>query len=130
MDGVGRADPAPKKEVSAVAPPPKKTFTVAPEKRSAKEDGVDTAITGNSARDGCVQLIYNGLAFMSEEPPDDILTVARRVEQAAYEAHGNDVSNDYKSKMRSLHLNLKMKPNVGLRRAVFSGAIAPGRSWG
>lgn len=40
---------------------------VPPEKRDADTDGVDVNKTGDKARDGCVKLMYNGLAFMSEE---------------------------------------------------------------
>ena len=124
----GTSSPAPKKE--AVPPPPTsapKKYSVAPEKRNAKEDGVDTALTNNSTRDGCIQLIYNGLAFMSEEAPSDILAVSRSVEQAAYTVYAPETSATYKQKMRSLHLNLKMKHNAALRRDVFSGAIEPDR---
>jgi transcription elongation factor S-II len=37
--------------------------------RNAKKDGMEEAVklTGDSARDGCLTLIYNGLAFMSDE---------------------------------------------------------------
>ncbi len=120
--GSGRNSPAPKKEVAA----PKK-FSVAPDKRNVKADGVDTAVTKDSARDGCITLIYNGLAFMSEEAPSDILSVSRAIELAAYEAHGSETSGTYKQKMRSLHLNLKMKQNSTLRRDVFNGSIDPKR---
>lgn len=122
----GTSSPAPPSSVKkeSVTSAPKKT-TVAPEKRNAKEDGVDTAITGNSTRDGCVQLIYNGLAFMSSEAPDEILSVSRDVEAAAFELYNSNTSADYKLKMRSLHLNLKMKQNIALRRNVFSREIPP-----
>ena len=40
---------------------------VDPEKRNSKADEVETAVTGNQTRDGCVKLMYDGLAFMSEE---------------------------------------------------------------
>ena len=118
------SSPAPKKE--AVAPPPKK-YSVAPEKRNAKEDGVDTAVTGNGTRDGCITLIYNGLAFMSEEAPSDILAVSRQVELAAFNAYQSETSQTYKQKIRSLHLNLKMKQNAALRQKVFSGEYEPKR---
>lgn len=118
----GTSSPAPKKEAVAAAP---KKYSVAPEKRNAKEDGVDTKVTGNATRDGCLQLIYNGLSFMSEEAPADILDVARDVEQAAYNAYKPETSATYKSKMRSLHLNLKMKNSTALRRDVFSRTIPP-----
>lgn len=118
--------PAPKKEVLAPPPAPKK-FSVAPEKRNAKEDGVDTALTGNPTRDGSITLIYNGLAFMSEEAPADILAVSKSVEAAAFELYQPETSTTYKQKMRSLHLNLKMKQNAELRKDVFSRAIEPKR---
>ena len=60
--------------MSSPAPPPppavkKETrkSTVDPAKRNSTSDGVKTAVTGNQTRDGCVKLIYDGLAFMSEE---------------------------------------------------------------
>jgi transcription elongation factor S-II len=50
------------------APEKKKTKSlVSKEKRCAKEDKVNTAVTGNPTRDNCVRLMYDGLAFMSEE---------------------------------------------------------------
>jgi len=120
----GTASPAPKKE--SIAPPPKK-FSVAPEKRTAKDDGVDTSVTGNQTRNGCVLLMYNGLCFMSESAPDDILGVARAVEVAAYNAYQPETSQTYKAKMRSLFSNLKMKDNATLREGVFNGSISPER---
>ncbi len=116
------SSPAPKKEAVAAAP---KKYSVAPEKRNAKEDGVNTKITGNATRDGCLQLIYNGLSFMSEEAPGEILDVAKDVEQAAYDAYKPETSATYKAKMRSLHLNLKMKTSAPLRKDVFSRTISP-----
>jgi transcription elongation factor S-II len=37
------------------------------EKRNSKTDGVNWKVTGNPTRDNCVKLMYDGLAFMSEE---------------------------------------------------------------
>lgn len=56
----GTSSPAPVKKES-------RKSTVEPEKRNTKTDGVNSDITGNQTRDGCVTLMYNGLAFMSEE---------------------------------------------------------------
>lgn len=84
---VGKASPAPAKAGSKDSPAaakgspastpngpgtPVKTnardkSTVPPDQRSAKADKVDTAQTGNAIRDGCLKLMYDGLAFMSEE---------------------------------------------------------------
>lgn len=99
--------------------------TVPPEKRDFKLDDVDTKVTGDAVRDGCIGLIYNGLAYLSPEAPDEILAVARSVEVAGFEAHKSETSAAYKSKMRSLFQNLKMKGNADLRRDVFTGAIQP-----
>jgi len=96
---------------------------VALEKRTAKTDEVDTKVTGNPTRDGCIELIYNGLAFLSTEVPDDVMQVARTVELAAFDAHEGETSAAYKQKLRSLFMNLKMKENGELRRDVFSGKI-------
>ncbi|KAF2164112.1 hypothetical protein M409DRAFT_25458 [Zasmidium cellare ATCC 36951] len=110
-----------KKEVSL------RKSTVAPEKRNTKEDAVDHQVTGNPVRDGCLKLMYDGIAFMSEESPDAVLDVARKVEVAAFEHYKNDTSAEYKQKIRSLFQNLKMKGNTLLRRDVFSMKITPTR---
>lgn len=124
----GTASPAPKKEsVSAPPPPTPKKFSVPPEKRNAKDDGVNTDLTGNTVRNGCLQLMYNGLCFMSTAPPEEILTVARAVELAAFNDHKAETSQAYKTKVRSLFSNLKMKDNSSLREGVFEGKISPER---
>ena len=126
--GKGTESPAPAKKESAPAPvaaAPKKVSNVPPEKRNSKEDGVETAVTGNATRDGCLQLMYNGLCFMSTASPDDILAVARSVELAAFNAYQPETSSTYKTKMRSLFSNLKMKDNTTLREGVLSGEIKP-----
>lgn len=50
---------------------------VPPEKRNAKADGVDTRKTGNDTRDMSVKLLYDGLAFMSEQRKSFFLAIAR-----------------------------------------------------
>lgn len=125
----GTSSPAPtkpaemKKEPAASA----RRSKVPPEKRTFTADEVDTHLTGDTARDGCIGLIYNGLAFLSTESPDDVLVVAKSVEAAAFEVHSYKTSPGYKSKMRSLFQNLKMKGNTQLRRDVYSGKIPPKR---
>lgn len=57
----GTASPAP------AATPSKKKHSVAPEKRNHKTDNVKYQVTGEDSRDNCVRLMYDGLAFMSEE---------------------------------------------------------------
>jgi len=60
----GTSSPAP--PAAAVKKEPKKS-TADPAKRNSVVDGVSTAVTGNQTRDACVKLMYDGLAFMSEE---------------------------------------------------------------
>ena len=59
----GASSPAP----SPVANKPKQKHTVPPEKRNAKMDKVDTNLTNSATRNSCLKLMYDGLAFMSEE---------------------------------------------------------------
>ncbi|KAF2155822.1 transcription elongation factor S-II family protein [Myriangium duriaei CBS 260.36] len=98
-----------------------------PEKRNVTTDGVKYEVTGNATRDACVKLMYDGLAFMSEEASEDIFKVARNVELAAYDKYQPETSSEYKTRLRSLFQNLKNKSNPGLRADVFSGAIEPAR---
>ncbi|KAK4897708.1 transcription elongation factor TFIIS [Elasticomyces elasticus] len=113
-----------KKESATAA---QRKSTVAPEKRTFTTDEVNTKVTHDPARDSCVGLMYNGLAYLSSASPDSILPVARQVEIACFEVHGGLVTADYKSKMRSLFQNLKMKGNTALRKGVLDGEIEPKR---
>jgi len=73
--GGARAKPAGANSTSSPAPasgtaspaPTKKKHNVAPEKRNHKTDNVKYKVTGIEARDNCVRLMYDGLAYMSEE---------------------------------------------------------------
>lgn len=65
----GTASPAPAPSGTASPAPSKaavKKHDVAPDKRNHKTDKVNYQVTGNDARDQCVRLMYDGLAFMSE----------------------------------------------------------------
>ncbi|OCK83858.1 transcription elongation factor-like protein s-ii [Lepidopterella palustris CBS 459.81] len=123
----GTASPAP---AAAPSPAPSKTkakHNVAPENRNHKTDKVEWKLTGNDIRDNCVRLMYDGLAHMSEELPDEVLRTAREVELAAYNTYQSETSDQYKTKLRSLYQNLKNKSNPQLRKRVLSGEIAPNR---
>nr|OQO16274.1 hypothetical protein B0A51_13914 [Rachicladosporium sp. CCFEE 5018] len=119
----GVSSPAPQKSEATAVKKESRKSTVDPAKRNSKEDGVSTAVTGNQTRDSCVKLMYDGLAFMSEEGPDEIMAVARSVELAAYNKLQPETSTEYKAKMRSLFQNLKVKGNSDLRQTVFNGSI-------
>ncbi|KAL6715784.1 transcription elongation factor TFIIS [Lecanora helva] len=130
------SSPAGKKSPNGTASPvpnhtsngtPKPKLTVAPAERDWKKDKVDTARTNQAQRDGCIGLIYNGLAFMSTAPPSEILQKAVAVEAAGFSKHGPETNAGYSTKMRSLFMNLKSKTNPELRVKVLQGEIAPDR---
>jgi len=64
----GTASPAPPPSGTASPAPvqQKKKHDVAPDKRNHKTDKVKYQVTGHESRDGCVRLMYDGLAFMSD----------------------------------------------------------------
>jgi len=93
--------------------------------RSAKTDGVQTdGVTGDKTRDKCVELIYDALASDSGAPPDQILNRAKGIESNVLALFNRNTTQAYKSKIRSLFVNLKDKNNPGLRENVVSGDIS------
>ena len=121
----GTSSPAPPTKSESKPDASKRQSKVDPEKRNTQADGIDTSVTGDKARDGCVKLMYDGLAFLSDESPDTVLEVARSVEAAAYDYFKQETNADYRQKMRSLFQNLKMKGNIVLRSDVLNGKIEP-----
>jgi transcription elongation factor S-II len=95
-------------------------------KRRWETDKVDTKRTGVPSRDACIGLIYNGLAFMSDANPVQVIAKAMEVEKAAYELFNGD-NADYRAKLRSLFQNLKNKDNRELSIQVLSGDILPAK---
>jgi len=108
----------------AVAPSTAKWTGDNPENRKYQTDNVDVNRTGDEARDNCIALLYNGLAYRSTEPPAAVLVKAVAVEHAAFAAY-NGATPQYKTKLRSLFQNLKNKTNPALGRRVLSGEITP-----
>lgn len=109
------------------APASKTAFTGDPENRRYDTDGVDTNRTESKVRNGCIGLIYNGLAYRSTESSAEVIARAVAVESAAFKLFKEEESADYKKKIRSLFSNLKNKANKELRRGVLSGDIAADR---
>lgn len=107
---------------SSPAPSEVKAFTGDKSKRKWEVEKVDTKRTGVPTRDACIGLIYNGLAFMSEESSASIIVKAMDVEQAAFDAFKGDTP-EYRSKLRSLFQNLKNASNRSLGPRVLSGEI-------
>ncbi|KAF2797622.1 transcription elongation factor S-II [Melanomma pulvis-pyrius CBS 109.77] len=125
-NGASTASPAPPSGTQSPAPT-KRKHNVDPEKRSHKTDKVDYHVTGQEARDQCVRLMYDGLAFMTDELPEDVLAIAKSVELAAWANADSKNNEGYRSKIRSLFQNLKNKSNPDLRKGVLSGEITPNR---
>lgn len=121
----GTNSPAPQSKPEAKKE--QRVSKISPDQRNTKADGVDYAVTTDAARNGCIKLMYDGIAYMSDESPDAVFDVARKVEVAAYEHFKNTTSTAYKAKMRSLYQNLKMKDNTLLRKDVFTMKITPKR---
>ncbi|KAL4254159.1 Transcription elongation factor [Abortiporus biennis] len=90
--------------------------------RTAKSDGVKINFTGDNTRDKCAELIYDALASDSGAPSDLIITRAKAIESAVLSDNGGTTAA-YKSRIRSLFVNLKDKNNPGLRESVVSGDL-------
>ncbi|EPE24522.1 Elongation factor TFIIS 2 [Glarea lozoyensis ATCC 20868] len=118
----------PKAEATSSPAPASKgdKYTGDVSKRRWETDKVDTKRTGVPTRDACIGLIYNGLAFMSDASPTQVIAKAMEVEKAAYESHKGD-NSDYRAKLRSLFQNLKNKDNRELGIQVLSGDILPSK---
>jgi transcription elongation factor S-II len=118
-----------KNGTASPAPSEKPQLSVPPDKRTNKTDKIDLKkCTGDTTRDSCVGLMYDGLAFMnSTDQSAFILRKATAVEQAVYDANKRSTSTDYKNKIRSLFQNLKNKSNPKLRKDVLNGGITPER---
>jgi len=91
--------------------------------RTAKSDGVKINATGDSTRDKCTELIYDALASDSGSPSEQILSRAKAIESTVLSDFGS-TNQQYKSKIRSLFVNLKDKNNPGLRDSIVSGDLS------
>jgi transcription elongation factor S-II len=111
---------------SSPAPTEVKAFTGDKSKRRWETDKVDIKRTGIPSRDNCISLLYNGLAYMSEEATTTVIIKAVEVEAAAYKAFNGDTP-EYRAKLRSLFQNLKNKSNPDLGPRVMSGEIPADR---
>lgn len=93
------------------------------ETRTAKGDGIRTELIGDKTRDKCMELIYDALASDSGAPTEQILTRARGIESAVHSQYDGTTA-EYKSRIRSLFVNLKDKNNPGLRESIVSGDLS------
>ncbi|RMZ89938.1 hypothetical protein DV736_g2822, partial [Chaetothyriales sp. CBS 134916] len=128
------ASPAPRATTTTpvlAAQPKAASPGVAPEKRTWKTDKVPRdGLTSDTARNNCIGLLYDGLAFMSTLPMREILQFAKDIEAACLALPGTDnsaASAVYKEKIRSLYQNLKNKSNPRLREKILEGKITASR---
>ncbi|KAI9680165.1 MAG: RNA polymerase II elongation factor [Trizodia sp. TS-e1964] len=129
---VGKKKASPKSVIMAKqkssdsnTPPPGASYTIAPEHRTWKKDGVNLAgRTGAEIRDNIVGLMYDGLCFYSTEAPAVILKRAIDIERATLTLMGPETTSAYKTKLRSLYQNLKNRQSLELRQNVVSGVIS------
>ncbi|KAM0287990.1 hypothetical protein ACHAQH_000058 [Verticillium albo-atrum] len=96
------------------------------ESRHFNKDGVSIKRTGDTTRDNCLGLLYNGLAYRSTLSPDSVVARAVECEAAAYKQY-KGVTDEYKKKIKSLFSNLKVKTNRELGRNVMDGKITADR---
>jgi transcription elongation factor S-II len=111
---------------AAAAAAVRKPFKGDTEKRRHETEGIDIKRTESQTRNSCIGLIYNGLAYRSTDPGEEVLARAIEVEAAAF-AHFKSESADYKGKIRSLFQNLKNKTNRELGRRVMTGDVTAER---
>jgi transcription elongation factor S-II len=119
MNGSGSS---PLKATSPAAANEVTKFTGDVSKRRWEVEKVDTKRTGIPTRDACIGLLYNGLAYMSNEPSVHIIIKAMEVEAAAFASFKGETP-EYKAKLRSLFQNLKNVSNRELGPRVMSGEI-------
>lgn len=94
------------------------------EKRHFKADKVDLKRTSSDIRNNCIGIMYNGLAYRSTESVESVLAKATEVEAAAFK-HFKGEGAEYRTKIRSLFSNLKVKSNRELGRKVMASDITP-----
>jgi transcription elongation factor S-II len=137
---------APARKASMTPTPATPTNQSKNDLRSAKTDGVQIDVTGDKTRDKCMELIYDALASDSGArelsilvilyrrvrrslagattlAPDQILKRAKGIESSILSLF-DSTNQAYKSKIRSLYVNLKDKNNPGLRENIVSGDIS------
>jgi transcription elongation factor S-II len=90
--------------------------------RTIQQDNIPYKSLGDKIRDKCVGMLYTALSTDSYTPGEVILQKCLRIEAKVYE-NASTVNNAYKSKIRSLQFNLKVKENFSLRQRVIGGQV-------
>ncbi|KAJ1941768.1 transcription elongation factor TFIIS [Kickxella alabastrina] len=93
--------------------------------RTAASDKVSVALSGDSTRNKCIELLYNSIAADSDADSEILLQRSSGIELVEFEKAESSITTTYKSKIRSLCLNLRDKKNPDLRNSVVLGIITP-----
>ena len=90
---------------------------------------IDFECLQDKVRNACLKLLHQSLETNYKGPDKGLVfETALLVEKACYEGIGkSNTSGDYRSKVRSLSLNLKDKANPTLRGSVLDGRLLPER---
>ncbi|KAI8992420.1 transcription elongation factor S-II [Pilobolus umbonatus] len=91
--------------------------------RTVKSDEVTFSSTGSTPRNKTIEMFYSAIGYGSGADSELLLKRAISVEKRIYSEYG-DINNDYKSKVRTLTMNLKNKSNPELRESVVSGELS------
>ena len=79
---------------------------------SAKSIDINFEVLNDKVRNACLKLLYSSLELQEDAEPKTVFASAMEIEQAVYvKIGGGTINNDYRSKVRSLSLNLKDKNN-------------------
>ena len=91
---------------------------------SAKSIDINFEVLNDKVRNACLKLLYSSLELQEDAEPKTVFASAMEIEQAVYvKIGGGTINSDYRSKVRSLSLNLKDKNNPELRQNVLKGEI-------
>ncbi|KAK9454629.1 transcription factor S-II, central domain-containing protein [Dipodascopsis uninucleata] len=94
--------------------------------RDTKTDGVNTDIYPDKTRNACISVTYNALVKDSDADSDSILMCSKEIERVVFENERGSTPS-YRTKMRSLFMNLKDAKNPELRYRVITGEISAER---
>ncbi|KAG2189976.1 hypothetical protein INT46_008976 [Mucor plumbeus] len=92
--------------------------------RTIKSDDIEYTSTDNPPRDKTIELMYSSIGLGSYADSNLLVKRAVAIEKQLFALFNQTVKEDYKSKVRSLALNLKSKTNPALREGVVTGEIS------
>ncbi|KAK9366029.1 transcription factor S-II, central domain-containing protein [Lipomyces kononenkoae] len=94
--------------------------------RDVKTDGIKTDLYDDRVRNSSLMVTYNALASDSDAHSETIFQCSKEIERVVFQ-NEKGATPAYRTKMRSLYLNLKDAKNPNLRYRVVSGEISADR---